>query len=123
MAKYNFVVMLNAAPGKDAEFNEWYTKQHLPDVLNVSGFVCGQRYRLSATQHGGDTNKPYKYVALYEIETDDIAGVLKDLQSRSGTADMVPSDSIDRKTTTAFVFEPIGEKVMAKDVKRPRRAA
>jgi hypothetical protein len=35
----------------------------------------------------------------------------------------VASDAIDMKNVGAFVFTPVAEKVMAKDVKRPRRAA
>jgi hypothetical protein len=123
MAKHTFVVLTNPTPGKDTEFNEWYNKQHIPDVLNVPGFVCAQRFRLADTQMSGDADRPYKYLALYEIETDDLAGALKDLQSRLGTADMVMSDAIDMKNLAAFIFTPVAEKVMAKDVARPRRAA
>ncbi len=123
MANYTFVVLTNPVPGKEAEFNEWYTKQHIPDVLNVPGIVAGQRFRLADAQMGGDANKPYKYCALYEIESDNPAAVLKDLQSRVGTADMVMTDALDMKNLGAFVFSPITDKVLAKDVKRPRRAA
>ena len=56
-------------------------------------------------------------------ETDDLAGVLKELRARGGTPEIVASDAIDMKNVGAFVFTPVAEKVMAKDVKRPRRAA
>ena len=121
MAKYTFVVLTNPTSGKDAEFNEWYNKQHIPDVLNVPGFVCAQRFRLADTQMGGESK--HKYLALYEIETDDLPGVLKEMQSRIGTDDMIMSDAIDMKNVSAFIFTPAAEKVMAKDVARPRRAA
>jgi hypothetical protein len=123
MAKYTFVVLTNPTPGKDAEFNKWYNEQHIPDVLQASGFVAAQRFRLADNQMGGDTNKPYKYLALYEIETDDLPAALKDLQSRAGTAEMVMSDAIDLKNVGSFIFTPIAEKVMARNVSRPRRAA
>ena len=70
------------------------------------------------------SSKAFKYLALYEIETDDIAATVKELRARGGTADIVPSsDAIDMKTVATYMFTPIKEKVMAKDVKRPRRAA
>ena len=122
MAKYTFVVLTNATTGKDDEFNEWYNGQHIPDVLSVPGFVCAQRFRLADTQMG-DKNKPHKYLALYEIETDNLPAVLKEMQSRAGTADMVMSDAIDMKTVSAYIFTPAAEQVMAKDVAHPRRAA
>jgi len=33
------VVMTNPTTGKEAGFNEWYNTHHIPDVLNVPGFV------------------------------------------------------------------------------------
>ncbi len=72
---------------------------------------------------GREAGKGYRYLALYEIETDDLAGTLKELRARGGTPEIVASDAIDMKNVGAFVFAPVAEKVMAKDVKRPRRAA
>jgi hypothetical protein len=122
MAKYTFLALTNPVAGKEAEFNEWYDKHHVPDVINVPGFVSGQRFKLADSQLGGEASKAFKYLAVYEIETDDIAGTIKELQARGGTADITPSDAIDRKAMT-YMFTPVKEKVMAKDVKRPRRAA
>ena len=121
MAKYTFVVLTNPTSGKEAEYNEWYNKQHIPDVLNVPGFVAAQRFRLANAQMGD--NNPHRYLALYEIETNDLAATLKDMQSRVGGADMIMSDAIDMKTVGAHLFTPVAEKVQAKDVLRPRRAA
>src|SRR5439155_10429651 len=111
MAKYTFVVLTNPTPGKDAEYNRWYNEQHIPDVLQARGFVCAQRFRLADTQMGGDTNKPYKYLALYEIETDNLQGALDDLASRRNTPDMVMTDAIDLKGAASFIFTPVAEKV------------
>lgn len=121
MAKYTFVVLTNPTAGKEEEYNRWYNEQHIPDVLNVPGFVCAQRFKLADAQMGG--NNPYRYLALYEIETDDLAAALKELKARGGTADMVMSDAIDVKNAGAYLFTPVAEKVQAKDVLRPRRAA
>ncbi len=122
MAKYTFIVLTNPTAGKEAEFNEWYNGHHIPDVLNVPGFVCAQRFRLADIQMGGEHSKAFKYLALYEIDTEDLAGTLKEMRARGGTAEMVLSDAIDKKVGT-FIFTPIAEKVMASAVKRPRRAA
>jgi hypothetical protein len=123
MAKYTFVVLTNPTPGKEAEYNRWYNEQHIPDVLQAHGFVAAQRFRLADTQMGGATDQPYKYLALYEIETDNLKAALDDLASRRDTPEMVMSDAIDLKNVGAFIFTPVAEKVTAKDVARPRRAA
>jgi hypothetical protein len=122
MAKYTFVVLTNPVPGKEAEYNEWYNKQHIPDVLNIPGMVCAQRFRIAEDQPAVD-QKTHKYLALYEIETSDLPGVFKELAARRGSADMVMSESIDLKNANACVFTPVADRVMAKDVARPRRAA
>jgi hypothetical protein len=123
MAKYTFLALTNPVPGKEDQFNEWYDTHHVPDVINVPGFISGQRFRLADSQFGGESSKAFKYLALYEIETDDIAATIKELRARGGTADIVPSDAIDMKSVATYMYTPIKEKVMAKDVKRPRRAA
>jgi hypothetical protein len=122
MSKYVFIVMSNPTAGNESEYNEWYDKVHLPDVLNVPGFVAAQRFRLGDTQFG-DGNRPHRYLALYEVETDDMAATLKELTARIGSEDMVMSDSIDMANLGTFIYGTIGEKMMAKDVRRPARGS
>jgi hypothetical protein len=123
MAKYTFVVLSNpTTPGQEAEYNEWYNKVHIPDVLNVPGFLAAQRFKLADAQLG-DRPRAHRYLALYEIESNDAKATLKELEKRIGTADMVMSDGIDMKGISAGLFQPVAERVLAKDVQRPRRAA
>ncbi len=121
--KYTFVVLSNPTAGNEAEYNRWYNDQHLPDVLNVPGFVRAQRFKLSDAQMAPDGDKTHRYLALYEIETDDVAAALKGLASRVGTADMIMSDSIDLKGVSARIFEPVTGVVEASAVARASRAA
>ena len=123
MAKHTFIVFTNPVEGKESEYNDWYNRQHIPDVLNVPGFVSGQRFRLADAQMSRDDNRTHKYLAVYEIETDDLAGTLKELRARGGTAEIVLSDAIDTKNVATYVFTPIAEKVVAREVRRPRRVA
>ncbi len=60
----------NAA--REAEFNEWYHKTHLPDVLETPGYIRATRYENIEPSEG-----EAKYLALYEIETDDIDVLMK----------------------------------------------
>ncbi|MBW2366375.1 MAG: hypothetical protein JRH15_00670 [Deltaproteobacteria bacterium] len=85
MEKWFFIVESNCTDyAREAEFNEWYDEIDLPDVLKTAGFVKVTRYACET-----DLNQRYdridtqagkgKYLALYEIETDDIDGVMKAL--------------------------------------------
>ena len=50
---------MNIAPEREAEFNEWYDKEHIPALAAVPGVLCARRFR-------GTGNR--KYVALYHLE-------------------------------------------------------
>ena len=102
MAKHMLVVLTNAAEGKDEEFNRWYNDVHLGDVLAVDGFVGAQRFALDAL--GGES--PHRYLALYEIETEDIDATVKGLTESAGT--MVISDAMT--DPMALVASPITER-------------
>ena len=73
MEKYILVVALNCSdPAKEGEFNEWYNTIHLPDVLETPGFVRATRW-----EHTAPKEEDAKFLALYDIETDDIQATMK----------------------------------------------
>src|SRR5689334_4600665 len=111
MEKHLFVVLTNAVEGQEDTFNEWYTNVHVGDVLKVPGIVSARRFKLSDTQREG-TSPPWRYLALYEVETDDLNSVLAELKKRGGTSAMVVSDAMARDAA-AWLFKPITPKVQA----------
>lgn len=112
MARHVFVVFTNPVAGQDGTYNDWYTNQHLGDVLNVPGFVSAQRFRLSDAQRAAGPF-PWQYMALYHIETDDLQKTLATLAERSGTPAMVMSDALAAERL-AWVYDPITPSVEAK---------
>jgi len=61
------VETLCTEPSREEEFNEWYNQVHLQDALSTPGYVTATRYVIKEPHSGRG-----KYLALYEIETDDI---------------------------------------------------
>ena len=55
----------------------------------------------------GDSNSPWRYLALFEIETDNLRGALDTLMGRSGTALMPASDTVDLKSVATYIYRPI----------------
>jgi hypothetical protein len=55
---------MNIAPELEAEFNEWYDKEHIPALAAVPGVLCARRFR------GPSGNR--KYVALYSLTTPNV---------------------------------------------------
>lgn len=107
MSEYVMVVMTNPVEGRDGDYNDWYDNRHLEDVLRIPGIVSAQRFHLAPAQRY-DPPHPFAYLALYTIETDDIAAVLDELKARSGTALMPISEAMASKRM-AYVFEPFGK--------------
>jgi hypothetical protein len=108
MKSYTFVVLTNAEDGRENEFNDWYTNRHLSDVIGIPGVVSARRFRIAAVQRPVAVS-PYKYLALYEIETDDLAQVVEALAKRSGTEMMPVSDAMSAEKFN-YIFEAITEK-------------
>lgn len=105
MSKHVFAVLTNAKPGRDDEFNRWYDEEHIPDVLKVPGIVAAQRFTLSPSQRM-DPPYPFKYFALYEIDTEDLAQTMRVLRERIGTDAMPVSDALD-PSRSSWVFHEI----------------
>ncbi len=103
MARYAYTVFSDAVAGKEEEFNRWYTEQHLDDVLKVPGFVAAQRFRLAQE----DAAAPARYLAIYEVETDDPQKTLADLNARAGTPAMPISPALDFAVVKALLYGEI----------------
>ena len=55
------IVFVDVDAEHDAEFNEWYNQEHLPERLSAPGFLDGARYE---AVKGGP-----RYLAVYELES------------------------------------------------------
>ncbi|MDB6100827.1 MAG: hypothetical protein JWO52_826 [Gammaproteobacteria bacterium] len=104
MAQYCFVVVTDALPGREEEFNAWYDQVHLADVLRIPGFVAAQRFKLAQAEG----SLPGRYLALYEIETGDPEAAVAELTRRSGTKQMIISEAMDMSKVSAMLFAAIG---------------
>jgi hypothetical protein len=55
---------MNIAPELEAEFNDWYDKEHIPALAAVPGVLCARRFRGTAGNR--------RYVALYHLASPDV---------------------------------------------------
>jgi hypothetical protein len=55
-------------PKREKEFNDWYDNTHMPDMLEVPGFISATRW----VSVDNKENEIRKYLAMYELETDDL---------------------------------------------------
>lgn len=111
MARYTFVVLTNAVDGRDQEFNDWYDNRHLPDILATEGFVAAQRFRLAPMDP--EQEFPHRYLALYEVETDDLDKTNQALMEAANDGGMFISPALDLPDAVAKYFTPITDRVTA----------
>jgi len=109
MPRHTLVVLTNAVAGRDGEFNQWYDEVHLRDVLGVEGFSAAQRFKLAERQMSDD-GRSYEYLALYEIEAEDIGKALDALRASSGSMEI--SDAL-AEGAKALAFSAIGPRMTA----------
>ena len=80
MTKWLFLVETNSTDtAREAEFNEWYDKIHLPDVLKTPGFIKATRY-----ENTDPPEEKGKFLVTYQIETDDLTQTMKALGENMG---------------------------------------
>lgn len=107
MARFKFVVLSNSIEGQDEEFNDWYSNQHIRDVVETPGFVRAERSKICPTE--GD-NRHYKYLAIYEMDSDsaeEAAATVAALFERGRGGQMIISSALDTQDILSAVFETI----------------
>jgi hypothetical protein len=90
--------------GRIDALDHWYTKHHVPEVVQVPEFVAGRRYR--AIEQTGE-GPPLKHVrlALYEIAGEDPEPSLRRLET--ALAGMVQTDALEVETIASWCFSPL----------------
>jgi hypothetical protein len=106
--KYTLVVLTNAVEGKEDEFNEWYSKTHLKDVIAIPGFKSAQRFKIAGPPVAAEPL--WRYYATYDLETEDPEGAIAEMMRRVGTDKMPMSDGMD-SAFYVVLYEPITEKI------------
>ena len=100
------VVLTNPGfPEAEQAYNDWYTNVHVPDVLDVPGYVSAVRYRAFPSWQP----VPQRYLTIYDLEVRDIAHVQQisdEHMRRIGAGEMrrSPDGAMDRATMRAMYY-------------------
>lgn len=105
MPRYVFVVRTNPVEGREDEFNDWYSGPHLDDLGRLPGVVSARRFRIADAQIR-DTASTHRYLAIYEIETDDLQSFTRELLARAGTELLATSPAL-APDASAYLWESI----------------
>jgi hypothetical protein len=71
--RYVYLVFANPIPGKEAEFNDWYTNTHMGDLVQLPGWMGAQRFRIVTTVQPRPTIAGYGhgYLMIWDLEETD----------------------------------------------------
>lgn len=110
MPQFKMIALTNPVEGRDDEYNDWYQNVHLPEVLSYKGMVSAQRYKAAVPlQEPGGTS--YSYLAVYDIDTDDLGSLLQRLGSDSTSGRNTASEAADNSKAYTVIFNAFGEVV------------
>lgn len=56
------VVMMEVDPEHEEEFNRWYDEEHLPERLEIPGYISARRFKLE------EGDGVLKYLCIWELE-------------------------------------------------------
>lgn len=108
MPRYLLLGFSRPTPGREAEYDAWAAAHHVPETLDVPGIVSAERFALSDLQRTVE-DRAYTRLTVYEVETDDLAATLGELQRRGER--MTPTASRDPAFRSSFTFTSIAPKV------------
>lgn len=92
MPNYQIHVLTNSAPGREAEFNKWYTEIHVPEIVATDSFVGGRRFEIKA--HNGEA-PTHRFLAVYDVAPGiDPGAALSDMVARGGDGRFTMTDAM-----------------------------
>jgi len=112
---YYHIVFTPFVDGKEDEFNAIYDKYHAPELAAIPGFTGAQRMILARPDTA--SIKGTKYLALFTVETSDLAAVKEGTNAR-----VTPNPGQDRVGTRGYTFRAIARAVQGDTVRADRAA-
>jgi hypothetical protein len=92
---------------REDEYNDWYTNTHIGDVMKLDGVTSARRFVLSPVRPApGAAPSPFRYLAIYEVEADDLQRLAVDLREAQASGQMYVSDALGSPVSTDF-YVPI----------------
>jgi hypothetical protein len=112
MTEYKLVVMSKPVAGRVDDYDDWYENTHLDDVLRIPGVIGAQRFELAYPLSGEPPEA--RYLAIYDIVSDDIEKTLEPFNTLANTPAMMISDAMD-SDIQALLYRASAPKRLPKD--------
>ncbi|OLT40052.1 hypothetical protein BJF85_06985 [Saccharomonospora sp. CUA-673] len=112
MARAQLIAYVSpSSPQQEEAFNQWYDEVHIPQVVErIPGVVGGNRFRLATAQLVSAAELPARrYLAVYELDTDDLQSLANRLAEALGDGTLDITDAIDMtdQAPVLHFYEPV----------------
>ncbi len=88
-----------ASDETEAEFNSWYDGTHVPQMRAAIPSVSAvHRYRAAELPPAAGQRPAHRYLAVYELDSDDVAGAVAALGSAAGGGRLDMTAAMDTTT-------------------------
>jgi hypothetical protein len=80
------------------DYNRWYDEVHLADVLKLAGYTAARRYAVVPAPVQEPEANPiahWNYLALYEVEADDLGKAHEELLAAAERGDLPLHDALE----------------------------
>jgi len=108
MSRYQLHLHTRALAGQEEAYHRWYDEVHIAEVLGLDGFLTGERFQ--PVPLAPDAPAPETYLAIYEIETDDVGALLQQLN----TGKMDISHALDTANVRMELYRTITPKIASR---------
>jgi hypothetical protein len=106
MSTQFMIAFAKAVEGRKDELNAWFENQHVPDLLKIPGFVSARR--VAVRPMGSQGAQPaWDFMAMYEIQADDVGTVIKEAGVRMATGVIKMSEALDRSASLTLLGSPL----------------
>jgi hypothetical protein len=121
--RYVMLVFANPIPGREVEFNDWYTNTHMGDLVQLQGWMGAQRFRivtnvqprLSAAGYG------HGYLIVWDLEETEANAALSRMTAAisGGKSRLGPAFNYTAGAGANGTFEAVGPRITRPDRKGP----
>jgi hypothetical protein len=105
VVNYSYLVLVHPLAGREEEWERWH-REHVLEVLQIPGFVACRRFRLADPQPSAKI-PDWRFMVLYEIDSDDVDQCLAELRRRVGSGEIKMSDASNPARTVALLWQPL----------------
>jgi hypothetical protein len=121
--RYVMLVFANPIPGREAEFNDWYTNTHMGDLVQLQGWMGAQRFRIITNVQPRPSAAGYGhgYLIIWDLEETDAATALAKMTAAisGGKSRLGAAFNYTPGAGGGGTYEALGSRITRPDGKGP----